>query len=165
YRIHHRIEHVVSSHQANKPLRVVEHAKAPMPAVTLTKRPAPVSRVEIGIKYTAFVTPRHEPTLGKVDVLVIHRALGIYTDFTFRLTQCLAKRIDGPVVVGVFQGTCRTVPDVYIGWHVTELVVVFVTHTAGCRTFEVIIGSMLQGFPKELNVIATQAFDVRIRNH
>src|SRR5690606_5549518 len=38
--IHHRIEHMISTHQIDQPLRIVEQAKTPVPAVALTKRPA-----------------------------------------------------------------------------------------------------------------------------
>ena len=126
YRVQHLAESLLSAHQVNQALRIVEHAPGVMPAVALGEGVTPFQRAEGRLERPVLEPAAHEFGFGIKHVAVVHRPLGIDLDFTLGLAQCLAQAVDAPVVVGILQRPGHTLVDTDIVGDVTQFVVILV---------------------------------------
>ena len=79
------------------------------------------------------------------------------------LAEGLAKLIDAPVVVGIFEGAGDVLVDLHVVGHVAEAVVIFKSESSRRRYLRMYsIGAMHYGFPELLCVVSAEAFHICI---
>ena len=160
HRVHHLVERGVATHQVDKSLRVVEYAPGVVPAVAFGEGVTPLERVEGCLELAVLQLAAHQTGLGVEYLAVVHGAQLEWAQLLVLLAQCLAHLVDTPVVVGILQGTGHILLDVYIVGHIAQLVVVFVSETAGRAYLGVnCLGTVYHSLPQRLGVGSAHSFD------
>ena len=156
YRVKHLVELLLSAHQTDESFRIVEYRPGIMPGISLGKGIAPLERIERRLEFSIQQSSAHQTTLPVEHLLIVHRSLGKRFQFLLRLAERLAKLVDAPVIIGIFQGTGHTFIDFHIIRHIAQLIVVLKTMTSGRIHFRMnSIGSMNHSLPKGLCIITT----------
>ena len=114
YGVEHLIKGVLASHEVDQSLWVVEDRPCVVPAITLSEGITPFQRIERLHKLSILQFATHQLRLSVEEMLVVQGALAINGNLLLGFTKSLAQLEDTPVVVGVFQGTGSTLPDIQI---------------------------------------------------
>ena len=143
-----RIERILPSHERHKPRRVVENGPCVLKRVALREITAPFVRIQRKVETAVGTASAHERSIGKIEITVVQRPFLIYPDLIVRLSQCLSKRPDTPVVIGIFQGSRGTLVDSDVTRDISEAVVFLPTHAPGRTDFRMNgVRTVFQGFP------------------
>ena len=165
-RIEHLIESILTTHQLDQSLRIMEYRPGIMPSITLCKGITPLQRIERRHKLAILQSATHQVCFLIKHLLIIHRTLGKRLQLLSRLSQSLTQLIDAPVIVSIFQGTGYTLIDLHIVWHVTQLIVILISQTSGRVYLRMnSLGTMNHSLPKRLHIIAAQTGKISIGYH
>ena len=146
-------------------MRVVENTETPMPAVSLAEITAPVRTFKSRIELALIRASDHQLIFWVVHILIVVSPLLEDIDLACRLAKFFAQGINRPVIISIFQGTSHVLSDTDIIRYITQFIILLVSDTTGSRSRQLAIRVMLQGFPKRLDIVSSQAFDISVSYH
>ena len=137
-----------------------------MQAVAFGEVASPFQRAERPLERAVEVLSDHQPVLRIVEIPVIECGLGVRRKLFLAAAQSLAELVDAPIIVGIFKSPGGILVDAYITRDIAEAVVIFPTESA-CRTDLRMdgVGSVGDGLPKLVGVIAAQPLDPGVGDH
>ena len=125
----------------------MENRPSIVPAVSFSKRVSPFERIERRLEGTVGFLSAHQLRFRVEQVTVILASFLINFQFLFRTSQLLSHPIDTPVIVSIFQGTCRILVDVHIIGHISQFIIVVKSPTTGCKDARMhTVGTFQQAF-------------------
>ena len=147
YRVEHADKHLLTAHQFNQPLYIVEYRPGVVPTISFRKGISPFEGIERSLESSVGVLSAHQFSFRIEQVTIVLAPFLINIQFFCRATQLFTHTVDTPVIISIFQCACRILVNFHIIRHIAQFVIIFVSTASGSRNSRMhTVGSFQQTF-------------------